>query len=360
MSGRRARIKRLSKSNIKDENSSANLETAALGQPLQTARPDHNGKLKYVITPEYPVDHSLHGNVSPTGAKGSYDITFVLAIPGANTSFWDVNFQEILEHGDSLLEIPPEHSNLRVDILPNKDSNVSQNIIEFGTNKAHRLSNAKVSLSAENFNHASQKAHNIIMPVLSRWAFQHDIAITTSAIQIVEKETGASQVALNVIGAVKHFSDREGAGIEDSRVVLSAYREALSATDVPYKALCYFKAIEGSYILRNRRKSDLLSQGKGFSDPSEIMDGSLINILNPRGKMMLEREIAPYIGIKFTRLRDQFKKDIRHAIAHLDLDGNHLAADKYEDLLKVEQALPAMHLMARVLISTELNFNETN
>jgi hypothetical protein len=360
MSGRRARLERKSKSNITDENSSANLEATALGQPFVTARPDHNGTLKYVITPEYPSEHPLHGKISPTGSKGLYEVTFVLAIPGATTSFWDINFQEILERGDSLLEIPQEHSNLRVDIFPNKDSDTSENIVEFGTNEAHRLSNAKLLLNADNFNQASQKAHNTIMPILSRWAFQHDIAITTSAIHILEKKTGASQIALNVIGAVKHFSDSEGAGIQDSRILLSAYREALSASDVPYKALCYFKAIEGSYILRNRRKADLLSQSKSYTDPSEVMDNSLIKIANPRGRMMLEKEIAPFLGMKFTRLRDQFKNDIRHAIAHLDLDGNHLAADRYEDLKKVERALPAMHLMARVLMSAELNYSETN
>ena len=292
MSGRRAKQERKSKSNIKDGNSSANLEEKALGQPYLTARPDHNGSLKYVVAPQYPAEHQLNGKVSPVGNKGLYEVMFVLAIPGTTTSFWDVDFQEILESGDSLLEIPQEHSSLRVNILSNKESDTSESVVEFGTNKAHRLSKAKLLLNADNFSKASQKAHNTIMPILSRWSFQHDIAITTSAVQILEMKTGASQISLNVIGAVKHFSDGEGAGIQDSRILLSAYREALSANDIPYKALCYFKAIEGSYILRNRRKADLLGQSKSYIDPSEVMDNSLIKISNPRGKIMLEKEIG--------------------------------------------------------------------
>ncbi|MGH3411412.1 MAG: hypothetical protein ACRDRJ_54260 [Streptosporangiaceae bacterium] len=49
----------------------------------------------------------------------------------------------------------------------------------------------EIEIRADNFAQAACLGHDLVAPLLSRWAFLHDVAITTSAVEIVE---AASQV----------------------------------------------------------------------------------------------------------------------------------------------------------------------
>lgn len=358
MSGRRARAKRKNISNISGPSDSFNISKSVDGQPALSARPDYTAEHTYIIVPEYGEGHPLAGiKLNPLGNLGEYEITYVLAIPGINNSCEDVNFDEILLNGDSLIYVDKSKGQLMYQIFEHKDAPKPVHEIEVGLNNQGRMRYLRFKITAISFNEAKQKSHNLIMPILSRWSYQHNIGITTSAIEIKELATAVAWYTLSVVGAVKKFSDQEGASSEDGRILLAAYREGMSTSEPLYKALCMFRVIAGCYILRNRRKSETTSKGETFIDPGEKIDLSAIDIISPRSRMFVERQLKQYEGKKFTFLRDQFKKDIRHAIAHIDPDGNPLAADKYQDVSKVTTAIPAMHYMARALLAEELNFH---
>jgi hypothetical protein len=118
-----------------------------------------------------------------------------------------------------------------------------------------------------------------------------------------------------------------------------------------------FKVIEGCYVLRARRKKDALSKSKPYSDPGEKLSFNQITTTNERSRHALTQAFSPYLGKKFTNLRDIFRENIRHAIAHLDLDGDPFAADSHDDVSKVYQSLPVMKHMARMLAVSELNID---
>jgi len=358
MSGRRARAKRKNVSSISDPSTSLNISRFVDGQPALSARPDSTVEFTYIIAPEYGGDHPLAGKkLDPLGGVGLYEVTYVLAIPGINTSFEDANFPEILASGDSLIYVGTSKGQLMYQIFEKQDSPSPLNQIEVGINDQGRMSFLKFKIEATSFNNAQAKSFDIVMPILSRWSYQHNIAITTSALQIIEENTSIAWYKLNVVGAVKKFSDQEGASTQDGRILLAAYREGMSTAEPLYKALCMFRVIEGSYVLRDRRRAESVSKGEKFIDPGEKIDLRQINITSPRSKLMLEKHLKQFEGKKFTNLRDTFRNDIRHAIAHLDPDGNPLAADNYRDIIKVTNAIPAMHHMARILLSEELNFH---
>ncbi len=55
-----------------------------------------------------------------------------------------------------------------------------------------------------------------------------------------------------------------------------------------------------------------------------------------------------------TPVLDGIRPTLRNAIAHLDLDATILIEDRWADLSKVEQVLPALRWIARQLLDAEL------
>lgn len=356
MSGRRVRKNRAEKRAGEGVRRDEKLARDPIGQPDMSARPELTSVVTYVIEPNFPSGHPKSGkSTRGVGAPGIYEATYALAIPGLTVARTDVNFPAVLEEADSLLYVPKGVKAIDVKLVDdNLDPEVGFQDIEVGINSHQRISYVKLRFEADSFASAAHDAHDLVMPLLSRWSFQHNVPITTSALELRDLTSGGVRFDTTLLAAPKLFGDNEGSSTPEGRKLLAAFREGLSSMEPLYQALCMFRVIEGCYVLRNRRRAQAKT-GRAFKDPGERLELSQITAQGARARLQVEAAFKPYVGKKFTNLRDIFREDIRHAVAHLDLDGDPLAADNYEDVQKVKRALPVMHHMARMLLSSELN-----
>jgi len=287
---------------------------------------------------------------APTGSPGRYELTFVLAVPGRAVVQDEVNFAQLVQGGDSLLEVPPGTSELRITL---RDDAGSEQSAVAHVNASRRLRDIELAIQADSFTQAASRGHDLVSQVLSRWAFLHDAAITTSAVQIVETATQTRLWRLLIIGAVKRFSDTMGVSNREHQALLSAYREGISSTEPLWQVLSLFRVAEGVLQMRNTRRAAALAAGQVPAEPAERVPAT-VDSLGPANDLGLADSLRPYAGRKFTAVLDGLRPILRNAIAHLDPDSSPLSQDRWDDLDKAEQALPALRWIARQLLDAEL------
>lgn len=307
--------------------------------------------MSYLVAPLF--DHSTPaktGDPAPTGAPGIYRLTYVLAVPGRNVVQNKVDFAELEQGGDSLLEVPAKVSLLRVDL---DDGAGGQLEAIVHVNASHRLRDVALEIRADSFTQAETVGHDLIAPLLSRWSYLHDVAITVSALQIVETATQTYRWSLLMIGAVKAFSDTAGVNAPDHRVLLSAYRDGISSTEPLWQALSLFRVAEGVVKMRQARTAAVVAAGLIPPGLPERVPADVRSVGEPNDPAVRD-SLRPFAGKKFTTVLDDVRPTLRNAIAHLDPDGTVLVQDRWADLQKVEQALPALRWIALQLLDTEL------
>lgn len=287
---------------------------------------------------------------APTGSPGAYRLTYVLAIPGRTVVQDEVSFAKLLETGDSLLEVPAHVHQIRIDL---HDGAGYQQTATINVNAAHRLRDIELEVQADSFAHAAQIGHDFVAPLLSRWAYLHDVAITTSASQIVENTTQIHRWSLLMLGAVKSFSDTLGISDPDHRLLLSAYREGISSTEPLWQALSLFRVAEGVLQMRKGRTAAAIAAGQTPTQRAERVPTDLTTIGQPNDPGLAD-SLKPHAGRKFTAVLDDIRPNLRNAIAHLDPGSTMLVQDRWEDLRKVELALPGLRWIARQLLDSEL------
>ena len=150
---------------------------------------------------------------APTGSPGRYELTFILAVPGRAVVQDAVDFAKLVHGGDSLLEVPPGTTELRITLR--EETGCEQTAVAHG-NASRRLRDIELAIQADSFTQAASRGHDLVSQVLSRWAFLRDVAITTSAVQIVEAATQTHLWRMLVTGAVKGFSDTLGVSNRDA------------------------------------------------------------------------------------------------------------------------------------------------
>lgn len=289
------------------------------------------------------------GAPAPTGSLGIYKLTYVLAVPGRAVVQDEVNFAKLVQAGDSLLEVLPGIQQLRIDL--DDDAGRQQAIVH--VNADRRLRDVELEIRADSFADAASRGHDLVAPLLSRWAFLHDAAITTSAVQIIEAATQVHQWTQLMTGAVKAFSDTTGVSDPDHRILLSAYREGISSTEPLWQALSLFRVAEGVVQMRKARNAAARAAGQVPAEPSGRVPADPTS-LGPPNDAGLGESLRPHAGRKFTAVLDDIRPALRNAIAHLDPDGTPLIQDRWDDLHKVEQALPGLRWIARQLLDAEI------
>lgn len=326
-----------------------------LGEPSQSGRPLITGPVTYAIVPEYGIGHALAGqDLSPAGRAGQYKVTDVLAVPGRNVVQTEVNFDALRANGDSLLAVGPEVASL--DLEMQEDGRALH--VTIGVNQHRRLRNIEVDLDALSFEDAERRGYDLIMPVLSRWSFLHDVAITTCGRQIEEVATGVRRFQTNIAGAVKGFSDLKGSSTPEHRLLLAAYREGLSSAEPLWQALSIYRVAEGVWALRAARRAGLLVAGQPVREPRDRVPSDLSQLGHPRERDCLVVALRPYVGRTFRAVFDDLRDVVRNPIAHLDPDGNPLQHDSWDDIQKVQRALPGLRWIARQLLAAELNWED--
>jgi hypothetical protein len=263
-----------------------------LGQPDQSGRPLVTSRVGYMIEPIFKnAPRADVGIEAPSGAPGMYHVIYVLAVPGRDVVQDEVNFPKLQASGDSLLAVDPEVHELRVQLQ--EPSTRETQVATVGVNSAHRLRDIELEIRATSFDAAEQIAHDIVSPLLSRWAFLHDVAITTSGMQIIEAATMIQRLQVAIVGAVKGFSDTTGSSDPEHRLLLSAYRDGISATEPLWQALSLYRLAEGVLELRKRRSAEAVASGLVPNEPSERVPDDLTTIGHPvERSALLELSVA--------------------------------------------------------------------
>lgn len=318
---------------------------------IQIPRPDINGREQIIIVPELaPAAPGASIPRSPEGSPGSYIITFLLSIPGKEQFRDELDLNKLIQSGDSLLLLPQEVAQVQITLFNDKET-VLVTIVK---NDHGALARAQLQLFGSNFVEAETNAYNIVMPLLSRLSYLHDVAIDITGYQVIEEQTGSQKWMVGLIGKAKAFEfNIADVSKPPYRTVFSAYREALNATNPFYRLLCFYRVIEGVKKLRTQRRATALRAGDEYREPPDERIPSAESDCGGSDPVVLD-SFKPYLGKKFTWVLNQMRSLLRNAVAHLDPEGDTLDADKYEDIATCEQGLPVLKYISRVMLHNEL------
>ena len=323
-----------------------------LGQPEATGRPMVTQEMGYTVVPQFPEsDPRSKLSNGPIGVAGDYIVVYRLGVPGIQVASTEFEFGSLESTGDSLIEAHPNTTQFVVELKATPDSPAEQKLT-LGVNREHRLSSVVLRCRAENFESAAEQAHDIVMPFLSQLAFSHEVAITTTGREITEVATETRQISQITLGAVKGIALGVWASTPEQRRLLASYREGLSSSEPLYQALSFYKVVEGVLSMRGIEDAAHRTRGETPNRASERIPQDITSALHPSDSPLQREFFAPYLGRKFTDVRDELRESLRNHISHMDFGALSFSADSYANIIAVRRALPVLRYMARILLSS--------
>lgn len=321
---------------------------------IQIERPETNTRIKLTNIPIFPQsDPRSKITGTPRGNAGIYRVTFVLAVPGREVFRDHLDFETIMQSGDSLLQAAGARF-LRI-TLSNTEASAD---IVIGCNAKGHLATAQMRLESQGFDEAERTAYNLIAPQLSFWSFLHDVAVDVAGYEIVEESIEAKKYFFGLVGRIKTLNLAQTfVSTPEHRRLLAAYREAMNSTNVFYQALSFFKVAEGATALRkriSRRDNTPLRCYSNERMPTNIND---LHIANAAVDELTQEAFQPYLGSSFDELLGQFRALIRNAVAHLGQLDEVLDADHFDDVWACIKAIPILRYIANQLLQNDLGLN---
>jgi hypothetical protein len=284
----------------------------------------------------------------PSGFRGSYDVVFVLGVPGVSGVATHLDFDGMRAGGDSLLL----GSGLQLDIQPpDGGPPYAARIIP---NSRGRLAQVRLTVSAEDFSVAEQKAFDIVMPVLSRIAFEADTPVEVTGVLLTERATQTRRLGATLAGAIQAAPELAWDMTPEIRPFLAAYREGLNANSPLYQALSFYKVIEG--VPKFHKKRVRAAARSGTMVPPDPMAKQVPSDRRDLADMTdwARENFAPYLGKSFVEIRDAVEHTIRDAIAHITPGLDLRIADDAADIRACREIVPVLRYMARELIRDEI------
>lgn len=283
---------------------------------------------------------------SPEGGPGQYDVIFVLGVPGVSGVTTSLDFEATLARGDSLLA----GHGLQVE-LEAQDGTAS-NVARITPNTRGRLAHVHLSVTADSFAAAEKEAHDEIMPVLSRLAFEADTALEVTAVLITEQTTQIRRLGATVIGEMQKAPELAELMTSELRPFLAAYREGLNSNSPMYQALSFYKVVEGVATFSGRR-ARAVGASRSAPDPLAKTIPSDVNDLLEKTEWA-RAVFTPYLGKTFDEIKSSVTNTIRNAVAHLTPGRDVRVADYLDDIHACREVTPVLRYMARELIRAEL------
>ncbi|HVC43007.1 MAG TPA: methylamine utilization protein MauJ [Candidatus Saccharimonadales bacterium] len=290
-----------------------------------------------------------HGDAGPvTGSPGSYEVALILGIPGMAGATTSLILDEKRAPGDSLLV----GTGTEVRLSGDEGTSLIARMIP---NDQGRLAQVRMTLQADSFREAQTHAYDLIMPVLSRIAFEADTALEVTAVLLTETATRIQQGGATFIGLAQPTPELAGPMTPEIRPFLAAYREGLSSNSVFYQALSFYKVVEGvaTFSVRKARESTRAG-GPPIPDPLDThhipTDLSALTDMPDWTRHLF----SEHLGLSFREVKDQVNNPIRNAVAHLTPGLDIRIADRLSDTQACRDILPVLRYMARVLIQDEL------
>ncbi len=284
----------------------------------------------------------------PSGSQGRYDVVFVLGIPGVSSVATRLDFAALADGGDSLLEGP----GLQVELLA--PDGKAANVARIVSNSRHRLARIHLSVTADSFVAAEKEAHDEVVPVLSRIAFEADTPVDWTAVLLTEAATQTRRVGATLVGTVQPAPQVVGLSTPELRPFLAAYREGLNSNSPLYQALSFYKVMEGVATFHTKRARASSSGGSARTqDPlSKCVPVDLKDL--PDITDWARDVFTPHLGKTFADIKLSVSDTIRNAIAHLTPGRDIRVADYLDDIRACRGITPVLRYMARELIADEL------
>lgn len=264
-----------------------------------------------------------------------------------------LDLEEIVKSGDSLLVASPG-LDMVIEIV---DSGGVR--LDFIQNSSGRLGHVLMEVVAANFADAATAAHDLIMPALSRLAFQANTPLDVKASVILEKATQSIRLASVLVGQYQPLPLVPGTSTQEQRMLLASYREGLNSTAPLYQILCFHKVIEGARGFQKRRlRAAIRSNSDAPPDPMRKRFPDRLSDL-PASPEWENTLLEPYLGMTFAEIDTAIGQTMRDAVAHITPGKGHLVADYLQDLENCRGLVPVLRLMAHKIIEMELTFSET-
>jgi hypothetical protein len=223
-------------------------------------------------------------------------------------------------------------------------------------------------LRANDYIHAEAVAYRALAPFLSAWSASLDIPLSVETIQVTDLNTHTE--SLRVLHPYLEMKPGGGVGppLSDEYChFASVYREAMNATSVFYRFLCFYKIVESFYLRRNKLAEQAKVRGeepRKYTEDvplsTEAIRGILLWIYPWRRDLddeLIISQILPEeaIGKRFKTLREKILEPMRDTIAHGLMRSGEIkaVADRLEDLENVSKWLPLLRIWVRVLFATE-------
>lgn len=291
----------------------------------------------------------LHGEAGPpSGSPGPYEVAFVLGVPGVSGVLTSLSFDAILAGGDSLLE----GTGLQIDLEDISGS--APSVARIIPNSHGRLAQVRLTVTAENFSAAQQMAFDIVMPVLSRIAFEADTPVEVTGVLLIEQATQTRRFGAVLAGTVQPAPEIGWRTTPESRPLLAAYREGLNSNSSLYQALSFYKVIEGVATFYTKRVRAAKKSGNAMpTDPMAKRVPATRTDLSGMTEWARDN-FVPYLGMSFGEIKDAVRHTIRDAAVHITPGMDLRVADYAADIRACRDVIPVLRYVARELIRDEL------
>jgi hypothetical protein len=302
---------------------------------------------EYSYVAAVPVFPGWNGG-SPSGSPGSYEVVFVLGVPGVSGVATALDFDGMMAGGDSLLE----GTDLQVE--PQSPDGSSLSVARIIPNSHGRLAQVRLTVTAGDFSLAENEAFDAVVPVLSRIAFEADTPLEVTGVLLTEQATQTRRFGATLVGAAQPAPALEGEMTQELRMFLAAYREGLNANSPLYQALSFYKIIEGVTKFHTNRVR--AAKKRGALEPADPLARQIpANRKDLMGMTEWARDnFTPYLGMNFGEIRDAVTGTIRKAVAHISPGMDLHIADYAADIRACRAITPVLRYVARALIRDEL------
>ncbi|MBB6582877.1 methylamine utilization protein MauJ [Ralstonia solanacearum] len=303
-------------------------------------RPFLNNRERIVIVPIREGEEKP----SPSGGPGKYRVIYVLTIPGTALYHRALDFEAIMQSGDSLLRVAPGTAELRFEFQHERGPyRVCAKV-----NENHRLATMALEFDAENLREAEITAWDVTTPLMSTLAFENQVPVEFSGYEILELKTDIRVYAFGIVGQDRSLDlSRSLAHVTHLAQAMSAFREGLGSTSPFYQFLSFYRALESVHHMRTKRNAQVPKSERRSHDETFPMPPST------DGKQ-LEGVMRQVAGKRFKAIKEQMRPVMRNAVAHMDPDQITKIVDRFEDFEAVIEWLPIVRYMAKRQLENEL------
>lgn len=253
------------------------------------------------------------------GSPGLYDVILILGIPGISSVATDLNIEQMLAKGDSLI------AGDTYSISGQRYDGTVDPFVKIEGNGEGHLARVLATVELEHFAAADRYAASLL-PLVSLLAFHADTPLDVTATVVTERSTGTTKLCATVIGAVQPAPTLEDRVPDPAiQALMASYREGLNSNSPLYAALCFYRVLEGAEVLGKQRQRRLPKEEQAVDDPMN----TLLPTTPPLGTdSWMQDAFATHQGRSFREIKAALRNPLRNSISHLTPGRDYIVVDE--------------------------------